>query len=168
MSNEIKFPSSSELAIKLVLFSLIAVVLVFVIFKLKILIVCILLSLTLASAMTPIAEFAEKRNVSRLFAVLGVYLVGGLVYGACAMLLAPLFLEQWHKLSGNLPGYFAALDVWQQKLLNLSSASTDSSLFDFADLSSLSLRVVRQTLDMTSGLLGLIANSILVLFLAAT
>ncbi len=167
MSSELKITNSSELALKLVSFTFIAVVLAFVIFKLKLLIVCILLSLTLASAMAPIAEFAEKHKVSRLIAVLFLYVVGGLVYAACAMLLAPLFIEQWLKLSGHLPGYLAELSVWHQKALNLSAGNTDASLFDFADLSNLSLRFVRQTLDMTSGLLGLIVNTILVLFLAA-
>lgn len=91
-------------------------------------VVVILLSLVLASAMEPMVDYLNRKKIPRSVSVLGAYvLVIGLV-GLIASLMAPLVVEQFHVLSDNLPQYTADI---QARYPNLTA------LFGGADLGSI-------------------------------
>lgn len=91
-------------------------------------VVVILLSLVLASAMEPMVDYLNRKKIPRSVSVLGAYvLVIGFV-GLIASLMAPLVVEQFHVLSDNLPQYTAEI---QARYPNLTA------LFGGADLGSI-------------------------------
>lgn len=166
MSRSLQTINNTDLALKVVLFLAVAVAAAGLIYQLRVLIVCLLLAITMASAMTPIVESAEKKKIPRLATALLLYLAAAIAYGALAAMLAPAVHEQWHKLIGNLPGYLSGLNNWYQSVIDHSGYNSGALTFNIEDVRNLSFRVLRQTLDMTAGFLGLILNGILTLFLA--
>lgn len=159
--------NSTELALKIVAFSVIAGLTIMVLYKIRVLLVCILISLTLASAIAPIAEAAERKKIPRLVTILALSLAALTVYGWLAAALVPTIREQWFKLCENLPAYVSGLNVWLQRSLNLPASPVETFAPNGDNLGQVSLRLAKQTLDMTAGLLGLILNGILIWFLTA-
>src|SRR5579883_2624246 len=100
-------PTNTELALKIVIFSAITVLALLTIYKLKLLIVTLVFSITLASAIAPVAEAAQRKRVPRLVTV--VTLFGGalMIYVLLAALLIPTLYDQWSKFLDNLPSYIA-------------------------------------------------------------
>lgn len=158
---------NTDLAIKLVLFSALAIITALLLYQLKALIICIILAITLASAMSPIAETLERKKIPRVWTVLGIYIIIALLYGLLAASVIPSIKEQGATLFEKLPGYIAKVNEWYHKALNLSGGNADAITVSAADLRSMSINGLKKTLDMSAGLLGLLANGILILFLSA-
>ncbi|MBX9720995.1 MAG: AI-2E family transporter, partial [Candidatus Obscuribacterales bacterium] len=89
-----------------------------------------------------------------------------LIYGLVAALLKPAISEQWHKLLENLPAYISGIDRWYQKVLSFAGNKPDVFVYEVGDLKTLLPKLLRQTLDMSAGVLGLVLNVVLILFLA--
>jgi predicted PurR-regulated permease PerM len=81
-------------------------------------VVVILLSLVLASAMEPMVDYLNRKKIPRSVSVLGAYLLVIGFVALVASLMAPLVVEQFHVLSQNLPQY--AADI-QARYPNLSA-----------------------------------------------
>lgn len=91
-------------------------------------VVILLLSLVLASAMEPMVDYLNRWKIPRFVSVLGAYIVVlGIISGVVA-LMAPLVIEQAKLLGDNLPQY--AADVQ-------SRYPTISAFFGGADLTSI-------------------------------
>ncbi len=88
-------------------------------------VVIILLSLVLASAMEPMVDYLNRKRIPRPVSVLGAYFIVIALVGLVGSLMAPLVVEQFQVLSANLPQY--AIEV-QARYPNLSA------LFGGADL----------------------------------
>lgn len=159
--------NTTELALKIVGFAVIAVLTIVVLYKIRVLLICVLIALILASAIAPIAEAAERKKIPRLVTVLTLSLAAATIYGWLAVALIPTVREQWLKLSENLPTYVNGLDIWLKKALNLPVSPVEQLTPNEDSLVELVLRVVKQTLNLTAGLVALIANSILIWFLTA-
>lgn len=153
-------------AAKIVIFFFAAGLLVWLLAKLKMLIVILLLACTLASAIAPVAEAAERRKIPRLLAVFAVYLVAGSVYALIAMALAPIVCEQALNLWQHLPDYMSGLLDFYNRMRELAGEKAAMLNVDLADLRGVAIKLLRQTLDVTAGFFGLILNGILTLFLA--
>lgn len=158
--------TNTDLAFKLVLFAAIAALTVFLAYQLKILIVVIILAVTMASAMAPLAEAGERKKIPRFPTVLALYVIGIVCYGTLAALLAPALHEQWNKLNDNLPSSLSSLNSWYQSALNIAGTNTDALIPSIENIRDLGIRFLHQTLDMTAGFVGLVLNTILTLFLA--
>lgn len=158
---------NTDLALKAVLFSAIAVVIALLIYKLKILLVSLILAVTLASAMSPLVEGGERRKIPRQVTVLMLYLMVMLSYTILAALLAPAIHEQLHKLNDNLPAYLSGVSHWYQSVLNIEGNNSDMFAFNIDDIRKLGFMFLQQTLDMTAGFVGLLLNAVLIVFLAA-
>jgi len=156
--------NNTDLAFKLVAFSVIAALSIFLIYQLKIFIVCIILALTLASAMAPLAEMNEKYKIPRICTVLFLYLLAICVYALLAALIVPSVQEQCCKLNENLPAYISRF--WYHNPLHLADKAHAIGLGS-DDLNDFSIKLLNHTLDMTAGFVGLVLNAILTLFLAA-
>lgn len=157
---------NTDLAFKLVFFTTLFAISLYVIYHLKVLIICLIFAVTIASAMAPIAEAAEKKGMPRTATVLTIYSLIGLLYLCLAIFLIPTVWEQAQKLNEHLPQYFARVMQWLDKLLSFTGQSIGQFGLDINDIRTLAMKLVENTLDMTAGFFGLIVNTILVLFLA--
>ena len=61
--------------------------------QLQLLLICLIAALTLAAALSPLAEFMEKRKIPRAATVVVVYLLVLLTYSAVAGGLIPLLIQ---------------------------------------------------------------------------
>lgn len=91
-------------------------------------VIVILLSLVIASAMEPMVDYLNKRKIPRSVSVLGAYFVVIAIVVGLITLMAPLVTEQFHVLAANLPQY--SID-FQARYPNLSA------FFGNADLGSI-------------------------------
>lgn len=159
--------NSTGLALKIVVFLTVAVLITVALYKLRILLVCVIIAMMLASAIAPIAEAAERKKIPRLVTVFTLSVAALTIYGWLAASLVPTIREQWLKLLDNLPTYVAGLNGWFEKVLNLSGNQAKDFAPSDDNLRELLPKLIKQTLDMTAGLVGLVVNGVLILFLAA-
>jgi predicted PurR-regulated permease PerM len=139
---------------------------IWLVYTLQSLIVSLIFALTLASAIAPVAEWGEERKISRAIMVLGVYLCVGLVYAVVAMALVPAVKSQAVQLYSNLPIYLAGASDWFESVKGIAGEQAkDIHAQDF--LQNFATSLGHKTLDATAGLLGLILNGLLVMFLTA-
>lgn len=91
-------------------------------------VIVILLSLVIASAMEPVVDYLSRHKIPRSVSVLGAYFIVIAIVVGLISLMAPLVTEQFRVLTANLPQY--TLD-FQARYPNLSA------FFGGADLSSI-------------------------------
>ncbi|MBI4532684.1 MAG: AI-2E family transporter, partial [Candidatus Melainabacteria bacterium] len=152
---------------KTIIFCLATLLGLFFAYQLRVLIINLLLALTLASAICPLAEKLEAKRISRIVTVLGVYATVALLYAAVAAFLAPAIWEQAVQLYQQLPAYMANFLEWYRQLVALAGENAQAVNFDIGDVRAVVIKLVHQTLDVTAGLVGVMLNGILVLFLTA-
>ncbi|MBU6450411.1 MAG: AI-2E family transporter [Cyanobacteria bacterium REEB67] len=167
MTTKLAASRNTDLALKIVSMSVGAVLLVLLLERLKILIVCIVLAITLASSLTPLAEAAQRKKVPRVLTVMGIYIVAGSLYFTVGAMLLPAVHEQWQRLMENFPTYLTGVNHWYQHALNMAGSRADALSFDLEDLRTVAIKLIRQTLTTGAGAIGLLGNIILILFLAA-
>ncbi len=130
--------------------------------------VILLLSLVLASAMEPVVDYLNRHKIPRSVSVLGAYVVVIAMVALVASLMAPVVVDQFRVLSENLPRY--ALEI-QARYPNLSL------LFGGADLNGLAQKlfsdstnsevVFSRTLGFFNGLFALITVLVISFYLVA-
>lgn len=153
-------------AFKIILFAAIAVFTVWITYELRIVLVAVLMSITLAGAIAPLAELAEKRKIPRMVTVLLVYAVIGIIYALVAVALMPALKEQALNLYDSLPIYISGLvDRYPMLGEYIGGANGHDMKIDSEQIRAIVPSVVRRTLSLTAGLLGAVVNVILVLFL---
>lgn len=135
------------------------------IFELRIMVVCLLMAITLASAIAPVAEWAETRKVPRIATVIAIFIATGLIYSLVAYLLFPPMKEQALALYEHLPRYIQGLTTKFPVLTEYVGSDGDHMKIDPERLKEFAPNVARHTLSLTAGLMGALANAILVLFL---
>ena len=200
---------SLDQAKKTVLYLALLLLDAYVLYQLKGLLICLIFALTIASAMAPIAEWAEKRKIPRTATVLVIYLATVLVYVVLGASLVPTLKTEGSQLYEKLPKYIEKVADWAdsssiaQGLLQTQSpapqqppaevnkaeepqaaapdqqeTTTESAKESLAHVAKtfhikaehvkgLFSKAVEKTVGMTAGILGLSANVILTLFLAA-
>jgi predicted PurR-regulated permease PerM len=141
--------------------------LLWLLFELRMLVLIVIMSVTLASAMSPLAEKGEQKGVSRTVTVVALYVLAAVVYLLLMATMFPMLKEQVVNLREQLPGYMTVLTDKYQDVLQLAGEKARLLAVQSADLKSIGAKVLQQTVQITSGLFGLIINSILMLFLAA-
>lgn len=148
------------------LFFGIALILLFA-FVMRGLIVNVLIAITLAAGIAPVAEWAEQRKIPRLVTVICLYVGLLFLYAALAFFLAPALWEQASQLYVNLPHQMAGLTAWYNQLLTMTGQAPDALSLEWTDLRDPVVKMVKQTLSLTAGLVGLMLSGILILFLTA-
>lgn len=133
----------------------------------KTLILCLLIALMLAAAMTPVAEYWEKKKVPRIATVIIIYVIVVLLYVFIGTALLPAIKEQGRTLVQNIPGDIEKLTIWYDHLLAFAGDKADLVSFSPGDSKEFAMKALNRTLDMTTGIFGLILNALFVLFFAA-
>ncbi len=131
-------------------------------------VIIILLSLVLASALEPLVEYLNKRRVPRFVSVLGTYVI---VLGFVAImiaLLAPLVIDQAQVLSQNLPSYAVELQAKYPSIdLLLGGADLSNVAKDLLSSGSSKDLLFHRTLGLFNGLFALITVLVLSFYLVA-
>lgn len=144
--------------------------------QLKSLIITLMIAIIIAATLSPLINRAEKLNIPRWLAVIGLYLsIISLLIGV-ALLIGPTVAEQIERLVRKLPGY---LEILGDRLENLmmrfginqpGTLELINQLFDIQALISWTLRssqqLIARSFDITKGLVGGVFNFILALLLS--
>jgi predicted PurR-regulated permease PerM len=162
---------SKALVVKLsmiVALSVVSVVLLlWLCYSIRILLIDLVLAITFASAMTPFVNWAHGKKIPRMLTVFFTYLVIVSLYLVMAMFLAQPIKEQGQLLFQHLPGYLSSANDFYHHMAEISGTKTDVIELQNDDIRTLVVKVVKHTLDASAGIFGLIINGILVIFLAS-
>lgn len=137
------------------------------VYTLKLLIIDVLLAITLASALAPLAENLERNKIPRILTVLVVYLLFILIYVGITIWIAPALWDQGLALYRQLPGYLAKLMEWYNELRAVAGDQAPAVSVGADDIRGVALGLIDQTLNLTAGIVGFLLNGILILFLTA-
>lgn len=132
--------------------------------QLRIILVDIVIAITLAAAMAPLAVRLEKKNVPRGATVLLTYLAIGAFYAIVGYLLWKPIKEQAQLLAENVPNYIASVNSLYENAL-LHFGMSDQFKLSPADFQNIGNAIFHRTLDVGAGVLGIMLNAVLVLFL---
>jgi predicted PurR-regulated permease PerM len=91
--------------------TILLVLLVWLLFFLKDLVLIVLTSIVIASAIEPSVRWFLARGLARVFSVLLIYILAGLTLASVFYVFAPLFLEEVSSLLASLPNYLNSFDV---------------------------------------------------------
>lgn len=136
--------------------------------ELRTLLLDVLLAITVASAIAPLAETLEKHKIPRFVTVLLVYCGVALSYTLVFIALAAPLKEQSQLLAKQIPTFTQQIqNGWAQVLGLLGDKAAMLEEIHAADFREPAIGVAKKTLDATAGLMGLGVNGVLILFLAA-
>jgi predicted PurR-regulated permease PerM len=105
--------------------------------------------------------------VPRPLTVIGVYLGVAAIYAALAVSLIPVLREQAMQLWQHVPQYVDSVLAGYNKVITVTGMQESPTAIKVDDLRDMAPRVVSQTLGFTAGVLGVLANVVLILFLTA-
>lgn len=144
--------------------------------QLQSLIIVIMISVVLASALAPTIEAAERLRLPRFLAVILVYLLLIAGFSGAGVLIGPTVVEQIERLTRKLPSYLDTLRLIVQDLaLRFGATDPDSldpinRLFDTKALTSWAIRSSQQLLvrsyGVTRGIIGGVVSVILSIVLS--
>jgi len=130
----IKLDTSSRIILKAVL----ALLILGFLWLVRDIIIILLLSFVLASAMEPLVDYLKVKKVPRSLTVLGVYVAVLSLVGFIFYLIVPLVVEQFGVLLQNLPAYITELQdklPFLQSLIDPSSLVGELHIFGIDDIS---------------------------------
>lgn len=137
-------------------------------YEIRGLIIAVLFALTLASAISPVAEWAEEKyGTPRVVTVLGVYILTGAIYVLVAVSLFPTIREQAEHLYRDMPRYAKGLMDRYVEIKSLLGDNAESFKFSGGDVKGFMSKVSKEALHFTQDLMSLVATGVLVLFLTS-
>lgn len=137
-------------------------------YEIRGLVIAVLFALTLASAISPVAEWAEdKYGTPRVVTVIGVYILTGAIYVLVAVSLFPTIKEQAEHLYRDMPRYARGLMDRYVEIKSLLGDNAESFKFSGGDVKEFMSKVSREALHFTQDLMSLVATGVLVLFLTS-
>lgn len=159
--------SFNRRAASAILICLVIVLLAGIIWQLRVLLIDLLFAVTLASAITPIAEVLEKKGISRTTTVIITYGCVAIFYTCIGMAFAQPLKEQAGLFISQLPHYANEIRETYGQLLDLAGDKASMLNIGADDLRTPALKIAGKTLDLTTDLMSFAVNTILVLFLAS-
>jgi predicted PurR-regulated permease PerM len=135
--------------------------------ELRVLLLDLILALTVASAIAPIAEMLEKKGISRAVTVICVYGLVLFFYAGVGFALAVPLSEQAKLLAEQLPRLSLIIQDWWSHILSIVGDKVDALDIHATDLREPVISIAKKTLSLTAGFMGLALNAVLTLFLAA-
>lgn len=137
-------------------------------FQLQVLLVDVIIAITIASAISPLATRAEERKkIPRPVTVLLTYVAVGAFYAFAAYMLWRPISEQATLLAQHLPGLVDSIVKWSDDLMMQHLGMHANLQVSQDDLRNFGTMALRRTLAVSTGVIGIVLNVILVLFLAA-
>jgi predicted PurR-regulated permease PerM len=129
-------------------------------------VIIILLSLVLASAMEPMVDYLNKKKIPRSVSVLGAYFIVIALVGLIATLMAPLVVEQFRVLSANLPQY--AIEI-QARYPNLTAFFGGADLYTVIQtlISGSNADIFTRTIGFFNGIFAVISVLVISFYMVA-
>lgn len=134
--------------------------------QLQLLLICLIAALTLAAALSPLAEFMEKRKIPRAATVVVVYLLVLLTYSAVAGGLIPLLIQQAKSLWDHVPTYIEMASSGARRVVDLGGPDITQQ-FNAENMQKMSISMAKNAIKATGNLIGFLVNALFVLFLTA-
>ncbi len=153
----------NNLATPLILVGLL--LLLWLLWEMRAIVVAVLFSITLASAIAPVAEAMEKRKISRVATVVLVYILVGILYSVLFAALFPTLKEQALSLYDKLPNYASGLNDLYFRIREMLGESVGAIAVSPTDIRGFVAKLSGHALHFTSDLVTVIVTGILVLFL---
>lgn len=165
------------IAPSMVLWLLLGVPLLVLLWQLRSLILLVLISVVLASAIAPVVDWAERYRVPRWLAVVLIYLTILAAIVGAGILAGPTVFEQIQLLIGQVPvslkNVYDVISVWALNLNNTRPELANELVHRVLDIQGLSSWVIRSSQQLlirsygvTAGILGGVFSLILSLFLS--
>ncbi|MBU6455803.1 MAG: AI-2E family transporter [Cyanobacteria bacterium REEB67] len=158
--------NSQVQALRIACYLMVAAIVLWLAHELKTVIISFILALMLAAAMTPVAEAWERKRIARPVTITVIYVAVALLYLFLGIALFPAIREQGKTLMANLPNDIENLARWYDHVLAFAGDKAALVTFSPADSKEFAMKAFGRTIDMTTGIFGLVLNSVLVLFLA--
>ncbi len=141
------------------------VLLLWLAWEMRAIVVAVLFSITMASAIAPVAEHLEKRKIPRAATVGIVYLLVGFLYAILFAALFPTLKEQALSLYDKLPSYASGLNDLYFRVREMLGESAGTIAVSPNDIRGFVSKLSGHALHFTSDLVTVIISGILVLFL---
>lgn len=140
----------------------------YLLWELRALVIALIFSVTLASAIAPVAEHCEKKfKISRKITVIAIYAVVAVVYAFLVAALFPTLKEQAISLYERLPRYADGFTNIANHLREMLGETGANFSVGSDEIKSFVSRVSSHAVHFTTDLFTVIATAILVLFLTA-
>ncbi len=152
--------------LRLTVYIALAALSVYLLVQLQMLFICIIAALTLASALSPLAEALERKKIPRVVTVILVYLLVLLTYTGVAGGLIPVLVQQAKSLWEHLPSYLDLVTAGAQKVTDMGGPDLAKHL-NSEDARSVGLSMAQNAVRVTGNLVGFLVNAFFVLFLTA-
>lgn len=153
------------IALKATVFALAILAGLWLMYELRVVIICVLVAITFAAAIAPVAEWGETKKIPRIATVLTIFLCVAVIYTAAVLSLANPLREQATQLWERLPSIATELVAKFPILTDFIGPDGHSLKLQTEDLRTLAQRIATQTVSITTGILGAIVNVILVVLL---
>jgi predicted PurR-regulated permease PerM len=98
------------------------------------LILIILTSVVVASAVEPAIRWFAKNKIPRIPAVVIVYVILGITVAGIFYVFIPIFLEETSNLIAASPQYLKSLELWTSQTVGLEAAGKSATSFSVAEL----------------------------------
>ncbi len=167
MNNELRRRRPAARAALSVIYLFLGALFCWLTYELRMIVICLLMAITLAAAITPFAEWGETKRIPRIVTLLFVFLIVAIIYTAVAYLLFPPMKEQALALYDHLPKYVEGLTEKFPALSEYIGSDGDQMKIDPERLKQFAPNVAKHTLSLSAGLMGAMANLVLVLFLTS-
>ncbi len=150
---------------RLVLYLVLAGLAIYVAVQLQALIICLIAALTLAAALSPVAELWEKKKIPRIATVLAIYVFVAALYIGVGAGIMPVLKEQARGLYDSTPRYVDwALDKAHQ-ISDMGGPDLTHTNIAAADVKQLSMSTLSKLLKVTGSVFGSLINALFILFL---
>ncbi len=157
------FNKETQIILKVVLVALS----LWVIWLLQDVVLILLLSLILTSAMEPMVDYFKLKKIPRSLSVLGVYVLVLGFLGLLALLITPIIIDQFQSLVNNLPHYSAELKLKFPGLFYAFGSLELGSLFNkLLNLGSGNGAVFAKTLSFVNGLVTFVTVLVISFYLS--
>lgn len=151
---------------RLVLYLVLAVSGIYLVIQLQTMLICMIASLTMAAALSPLAEKLEARKIPRIATVLGVYILVAVLYLALGTGLFPVLREQAASIIDHFPQYVGWLAEKAHRLNEIGGPDLTHAQFATDDVKDLSVSTLSKALKFTGSIVGTLVNGIFILFLS--
>jgi predicted PurR-regulated permease PerM len=146
------------------------VLLLWILVQLKPLLIALVFAITLASAITPVAETLEKKKIPRMVTVVLIFLIVGIVYSVLVSALYPTLKEQAISLYESLPNYADTISRTYSRLaasIGENVGAVPSLSVSPAEVKNILSKASQHAVHLTSDIVTVGATAILVMFLTA-
>lgn len=152
-----QMPKKIEISHRTIVFTVLFILLLWLLFQIRQIILALFVSLILMSALNPAVDRLERARIPRALAILLIYLVVFGLFGVILAGLIPPLVDQTSTLISRLPGYF--------RKLGLPAIDQNVIASQISQLGSIPANLLRLTVTIFSNLVAVMALAVITFYL---